>query len=142
MVVVVVGAAVVVVAGGGANVVVVSTGATVVVVVISTGRARSRTAASAAAKGSPPGRAADTPSTEAGRSAGSFSRLKAWAALVRLSMTTFTKPFVSSMAIARPLTEKGNFPTSMSCPCSFACSSVRPTDATSGWQYVQLGTLE
>ena len=48
---------------------------------------------------------------------------------------------VSPAVSARPLATQGKTPTWISYPCSFAASSVRPTDATSGWQYVQFGML-
>ena len=58
-----------------------------------------------------------------------------------LSRRIVTKPSAWPAATARPMATHGSLPTSMSYPCSLACSSVSPTEATSGWQYVQLGTF-
>ena len=48
------------------------------------------------------------------------------------SAMTFTNPSVSMLARALPLALKGKFPTLYFFPCSFNCSSVNPTAATSG----------
>ena len=48
------------------------------------------------------------------------------------SATTFTKPSVSRLVLARLLARNGNLPTFTS-PRAFASSSVRPTPAISGW---------
>ena len=48
------------------------------------------------------------------------------------SATTFTKPSVWAMAMARPSAAKPNFPVMGSIPCARASSSERPTVATSG----------
>jgi hypothetical protein len=53
----------------------------------------------------------------------------------------FTNPSVSFDARARPLALKGKRPTWYSSFFSLHWSSVRPMLATSGWQYVTLGTL-
>src|SRR5437867_7464366 len=58
-----------------------------------------------------------------------------------LSRMIFTKPSVSPVPRARPFAEKGNRPTTKSSLRSLHWSSVRPMLATSGWQYVTLGTL-
>ena len=47
-------------------------------------------------------------------------------------MTTFTKPSVSALAMARPSATNGNLPTFTSRPRCFASSAVMPADATSG----------
>src|SRR4029077_3628569 len=58
-----------------------------------------------------------------------------------VSRMILTRPSVSLDVRARPLALKGNRPTWIARPLALACSSVRPTLATSGWQYVTLGTL-
>jgi hypothetical protein len=57
------------------------------------------------------------------------------------SKTTLTNPPVSPIAAAFPEAEKGNLPTFNSKPASLAASSVYPTDAICGRQYVQPGTF-
>ena len=53
---------------------------------------------------------------------------------VSVCHSTFTKPVVSPAAIALPSGRHGNLPTRTGMPRSLALASVRPTDATSGWQ--------
>src|SRR5690349_6553793 len=57
------------------------------------------------------------------------------------SKITLTKPSLAPAALAFPEALKGNFPTLTWKPFAFASSSVRPTEATSGLQYVQDGML-
>ena len=57
------------------------------------------------------------------------------------SKIILTKPSVWPIATAFPRALKGNFPTLILKPLSTASFSVKPTDATSGWQYVQPGIL-
>lgn len=57
------------------------------------------------------------------------------------SKTTFTNPSVAPAALAFPDALKGNLPTLTSYPASLAVASVNPTEAISGVQYVQPGTL-
>ena len=52
---------------------------------------------------------------------------------------TLTNPSLFPEACAFPDAENGNLPTLISYPFSIACSSVYPTEAISGLQYVQPG---
>lgn len=54
-----------------------------------------------------------------------------------LPVITFTKPSAWLMATALPDAVKGNLPTLYSRPFSLQARSVRPTDATWGWLWVQ-----
>jgi hypothetical protein len=53
---------------------------------------------------------------------------------VAASATDFTKPSPSPRMPAFELAVNGNFPTRTWRPEAFACASVMPTLATSGWQ--------